>query len=88
MVITVESEGILRPLEVGGCSRANRVDLPKLVLPLACGELSHASPKDQEVVLDLGETVPMVVVVLVLGQLFCVLLGRGTRVETMQNNAL
>jgi hypothetical protein len=46
------------------------------------------SPIDQEVVLDLGETVLLVVVILVIRRLFCVLNGRSIRVETMQNGAL
>ena len=82
MVAALEGDGVLRPLEVGGRSRANRTNLPELALPLACGEPSRTSSKDQETVLDFGETVPIVVVILVIRRLLHIFLVRSARVES------
>ena len=82
MVAVIEGDGVLQPLEVGRRSRVNRVDFLELALPLAHGESGRTPSKDQETILDLGETVPFVIVVLVLWWLLRILLGRSVGVET------
>jgi hypothetical protein len=59
------------------------------VLPLAHSEPECASPKNQEIVLDFREGIPLVIVIVLLGlPLLCVILGRGLRVEAAQDGAL
>jgi hypothetical protein len=75
VVAVIEGDGVLQPLEVGRRSRVNRVDFLELALPLAHCESGHTPSKDQETILDLGETVPFVIVVLVLWWLLPFSLG-------------
>ena len=56
------------------------------MLPLTRGEISRASPKDQEAVLDFGEAFPLGVVVL--GGFFCVFFGCNASVVPTQDGAL
>jgi len=66
VISSIEGDGILQPLEVRGHGYVDRANLTEFTLPLAHGELSRASPKDQDTVPNLGEAFPLGVVVLVL----------------------
>jgi len=86
VILSVERDCALGPLEVRGRGRADCANFPEFALPLTRGEASRASPEDQETVLDLGKTLPLRVVVF--GGLFSALLGDEVGVVPTQDSAL
>jgi len=65
VILSVERDRALGPFEVRRRGRADCADFSEFALPLTRSEASRASPKDQKAVLDLGENLPLGVVVLV-----------------------
>jgi len=86
VILSVESDRALGPLEVRGHGCADCANFSEFVFPLTRDEASRTSPKDQEAVLDFGEAFPLRVVVL--GGLFRALLGYDVGVIPTQDSAL
>jgi hypothetical protein len=69
MVVTIESDGRLGPIEEEGGCQLYGEDLLMLLLALARRETRRGSPVYHEVVMDLGKPL-ILVVILLLGVLF------------------
>jgi len=86
VILSVERDCALGPLEVRGRGRADCANFSEFALPLTQSEASRTSPKDQETVLDPGDTLPLRVVVL--GGLFSALFRDEVGVVPTQDCAL
>jgi len=86
VILPIESDCALGPFEVRGHGCADCANFSEFALPLTRGETSRTSPKDQEAVLDLGESFSLGVVVL--GGLFSALLDYDVGVIPAQDSAL
>ena len=86
VILSVERDCALGPFEVRGRGRADRANFSEFALPLTRSEASRVSPKDQKAVLDLGENLPLGVVVL--GRLFGTLLGDDVGIVPTEDGAL
>ena len=86
VILSIEGDGILRPLQVRGCGYVHHTNLSELALPLTHSEASRVSPKDQETVFYFGEAFSLGIVVL--GGLFYAFFGRNASVESTYDGAL
>ena len=86
VILPVERDRALGPFEVRWGGGADCADFSEFALPLTRSEASRSSPKDQKAVLDLGENLPLGVVVL--GRLFGTLLGNDVGIVPMEDGAL
>ena len=62
MILPIEGDRLLRPVEVSGSSHLDREDLSAFPLSLACRKARRGSTKDHEGIVHLGEPVILVVV--------------------------
>ena len=85
VILSVERDRALGPLKVRGRGCGDCANFSEFLLPLTRSEASRTSPKDQETVLDFGETFPLRIVVL--GGLLSAFLGDDVGVVPTEDSA-